>query len=101
MYAPQGPPAVYSSVLSSSVIIIAAVPGLLPPFGIPALGLRLHVPELIVNAVFGFQLFSVPHPDGVHHKVIVIGPCVEVGCHQHLIVVTPKPPWQKVLGAIF
>ena len=42
MYAPQGPPAVFSSVLALSVIVIAAVPGHLPPLGLPALGLSLH-----------------------------------------------------------
>ena len=51
-----------------------------------------HSTELIINAVFGFQLFSVPHPDGVHNKVIVVGPCVEVRCHKHLIIITPQPP---------
>ncbi len=47
MYAPQGLPAVYFSVLASSVIIMAAVPRLLPPLGLPALGLCLHIPELL------------------------------------------------------
>ena len=37
MYAPQGLPAVYFSVLASSVIIMAARAGLLPPYVIPAL----------------------------------------------------------------
>ena len=41
-----GLPAVYFSILASSVIVIAAVPGLLPPLGIPALGFRLQIPEL-------------------------------------------------------
>ena len=43
MNAPQGAPAVFSSVFVSSVIAIAAVPGLLAPLGIPSLGLRLHI----------------------------------------------------------
>ena len=47
MYAPQGPPAVFFSVLASSVIIMATVSGFLPPLGIPTLGLRLHIPELL------------------------------------------------------
>ena len=46
MYAPQGLPAVFSSVLASSVIIVAARSGLLPPCVVPALGFCLHVPEL-------------------------------------------------------
>ena len=46
MYVPQGPPAVYFSVLASSVIVIAAVPGLLPPCVVSSLGLCLHLPEL-------------------------------------------------------
>ena len=36
----------YFSVLAPSVIIVAAGACLLPPFGIPALGLCLHIPEL-------------------------------------------------------
>ena len=43
MYAPQGHPAVYFSVLASSVIIVAARPYLLPPGIVPALGLRLII----------------------------------------------------------
>ena len=43
MYAPQGLPAVFSSVLASSVIVIAAVPGLLPPCVVSSLGL-CHIP---------------------------------------------------------
>ena len=39
MYAPQGHPAVYFSVLASSVIIVAAGSGLLPPCIVPPLGL--------------------------------------------------------------
>ena len=42
MYAPQGPPAVFPSVLASSVIIVAARAGLLSPCVIPALCLRIH-----------------------------------------------------------
>ena len=43
MYAPQGHPAVYFSVLASSVIIVAARSCLLPPCVVPALGLRLII----------------------------------------------------------
>ena len=43
MCAPQGPPAVYFYVLASSVIVIAARSGLLPPCIVPALGLRLII----------------------------------------------------------
>ena len=39
MYTPQGPPAVYFSVLAFLVIVIAAMPVFLPLFGIPALDL--------------------------------------------------------------
>ena len=52
MYAPQGPPAVFSSVLASSVIIMSAVLRLLPPLGIPALGLCVIFPELLSDALF-------------------------------------------------
>jgi len=52
MYEPQDPPAVYSSVLASSVIIMAARAGLLQPCVIPALGLRFHIPELLSDALF-------------------------------------------------
>lgn len=52
MYAPQGPLRCSSSFLASSVIVIATVQGLLPTLGIPALGLRLHVPEFLTNALF-------------------------------------------------
>ena len=52
MYAPQGLPAVYFSVLASSVIIMAAMSGLLPPCVVPAFGLRLHIPELLSDALF-------------------------------------------------
>ena len=41
MYAPKGLPAVWFSVLASSVIIVAARPYLLPPCVIPVLGLRI------------------------------------------------------------
>ena len=51
MYAPQGLPAVYFSVLASSVIIVAAGSCLLPPCVIPAFGLRLHIPELLSDAL--------------------------------------------------
>ncbi len=51
MYEPQEPPAVYSSVLASSVIIMAAGSCLLPPCVIPAFGLRLHIPELLSDAL--------------------------------------------------
>ena len=52
MYALQGLPAVFSSVLASSVIIVAARSGLLPPCVVPPLGLCLHVPELLSDALF-------------------------------------------------
>ena len=45
IYTPQGLPAVFSSVLASSVIVIAARAGLLPPCIVLALGLRLKFPE--------------------------------------------------------
>lgn len=45
-------PAVYFSVLASSVIIMAAMSGLLPPLGIPALGFRLHITELLSDTLF-------------------------------------------------
>ena len=51
-----GLPAVYFSILASSVIVIAAVPGLLPPLGIPALGLA-HLP-LTANAAPTPALFT-------------------------------------------
>jgi len=50
MYAPQEFPAVFSSVLSSSVIVITVVPGPLPPRIVPALGLRLHIPKSLPDA---------------------------------------------------
>nr|MBQ4453194.1 hypothetical protein [Clostridia bacterium] len=50
MYAPQGPPAVFSSALASSVIVIAAVSRLLPPRIVSPLGLCLHIPELFMEA---------------------------------------------------
>ena len=46
----------YFSILASSVIVIAAVPGLLPPLGIPALGLA-HLP-LTANAAPTPALFT-------------------------------------------
>ena len=52
MYTPQGPPAVFSSVLASSVIIVAARAGLLPPCIVPPLGLCLHILELLSDALF-------------------------------------------------
>lgn len=52
MYAPQGSPAVFSSALASSVIVIAAGSWLLPPLGIPALVLRVHFPKLLSDALF-------------------------------------------------
>lgn len=51
MYEPQEPPAVNSSVLASSVIIMAAGSCLLPPCVVPAFGLRLHIPELLSDAL--------------------------------------------------
>ena len=48
-YALQGFPAVYFSVLASSVIIVAARACLLPPCVVPAFGLRLHFPELLAG----------------------------------------------------
>lgn len=42
----------YSSVLASSVIVIVAVSGLLPPLSISALGLRFYIPELLPDALF-------------------------------------------------
>ena len=53
MYAPQGPPAVFSSALASSVIVIAAVQDLLSPRIVPALGLCLNVPEFLSDAYPG------------------------------------------------
>ena len=44
MYAPQELPAVLSSVLASSVIVMTAMPGLLPPCLVPAIGPCLHIP---------------------------------------------------------
>ena len=38
--------------LASSVIIVAARAGLLPPCIVPALGLRIHFPELLSDALF-------------------------------------------------
>ena len=52
MYAPQGLPAVYFSVLASSVIIVAARSDLLPPCVVPPLGLYLHIPEFLSDALF-------------------------------------------------
>lgn len=52
MYAPQGLRAVYFSVLASSVIIVAARACLLPPCVVPAFDLRLHIPELLSDALF-------------------------------------------------
>ncbi|MBR5717449.1 MAG: hypothetical protein IKX16_00330 [Clostridia bacterium] len=53
MYAPQEFPAVFSSVLASSVIIVAAgVCLLLPPSIVPTLGLCIHFPELLSDALF-------------------------------------------------
>ena len=46
MYAPQGLPAVYFSVLASSVIIVAAGSCLLPPCVVPALGLLFRYPAI-------------------------------------------------------
>ena len=51
MYAPQGLPAVFSSALASSVIIMAARPSLLPPCIVPVLGFCLHIPELLSYAL--------------------------------------------------
>ena len=53
MYAPQGALRCSSSVLASSVIVIATVPGLLPTLGIPALGFRLHISELLSDGLSG------------------------------------------------
>ncbi len=47
-----GAPAVFSSVLVSSVIVIAAVVGLLSTCVIPALGLRFRIPEFLSDALF-------------------------------------------------
>ena len=52
MYAPQGHPAVYFSVLASSVIIVAARAGLLSPCVVPALGLCVIFPEFLSDALF-------------------------------------------------
>lgn len=52
MYTPQEGPAVYVSVLASSVIFVVAGPCMLPPCVIQALGLRLHIPELFSDALF-------------------------------------------------
>ena len=52
MYAPQGLPAVFSSVLASSVIIVTTRSDLLPPCVVPTLGFCLHVPELLSDALF-------------------------------------------------
>ena len=60
MYAPQGLPAVFSSVLASFVIIMAARPCLLPPGIVPALGFCLHIPELLSDALF-FRRFLLGH----------------------------------------
>ena len=46
----------------------------------------------VVDAVLGFQLAPVPHAYGVHDKMVVVGPRVEVGRHQHLIAVAPESP---------
>ena len=42
----------YFSVLASPVIVIAAVQDLLSPRIVPALGLCLHIPELLSDALF-------------------------------------------------
>lgn len=52
MYAPQEPSCDVFSVLASSVIVIAAVPGFLWAFGISALGFRLHIPKLLTDTLF-------------------------------------------------
>ena len=52
MYAPQRLPAVYFSVLAFSVNIVAVRACLLPPCVVPAFGLRLHIPELLSDALF-------------------------------------------------
>lgn len=77
MYEPQEPPAVYSSVLASSVIIMAARAGLLQPCVIPALGLRFHIPELLSNALFFRRsllglLLSVDLPLPCGHITVVL-----------------------------
>ena len=70
MYAPQELPAVFSSVLASSVIIVAARAGLLPPCIVPPLGLCLHIPELLADALFfrrcllGLLSVNLPLPCG-------------------------------------
>lgn len=47
------------SVLASSVIAIAAVPGLLPPCAVPSLCLCLHIPEL--PGLEGFHFHPLRH----------------------------------------
>ena len=42
----------YFSVLASSVIIMGVRAGLLPPGVVPSLGLRIHFPELLSDALF-------------------------------------------------
>lgn len=51
-----------------------------------------HGAQSVVDAVFGLQLAPVPHPHGVHDEVVVVGSCIEVGRHQHLVAVAPEPP---------
>lgn len=57
MYAPQGLPAVFSSVLASSVIIVAARAGLLLPCVVPTLGLRLIIQS--VNEMPPAQIYGI------------------------------------------
>ena len=73
MYAPQGLPAVFSSVLASSVIIVAARSSLLPPCVVPALGFCLHIPELLSDALF-FRRFLL----GLLLSVDLLLPCGEI-----------------------
>ena len=51
-----------------------------------------HSTQGVVDAVFGLQLAPVPHAHGVHDEVVVVGSRVEVGRHQHLVVVAPELP---------
>lgn len=73
MYAPQGPPAVFSSALASSVIVIAAVSRLLPPRIVSPLGLCLHIPELLSDALF-FRRFLL----GLHFAIDLPLPCGQI-----------------------
>ena len=73
MYAPQEFPAVFSSVLASSIIIVAARSGFLPPCIVPALGRRLHIPELLSNTLF-FRRFML----GLLRSVDLPLPCGEI-----------------------